>query len=118
MYRDFCSSEAYGLQQMVATRDGAHEEILDFERLLVKRLRKFGVPMFAAAVWRRGCAVELIHGVLGRKLPARSWEIIGHMGKELAAAKGWKINWGGDFNLPDPARWQLANWRSRFDVIA
>ena len=142
MNRDFCFSEKYQEQQTRAHRDGAHDEILDFERLLVKRLRKFGVPVFAHCVWRSrhdqnalwvagnsrakggqsphnfGCAVDIIHGLHGWSIPAKSWEMIGHMGKELAASKGWKIEWGGDWSFFDPAHWQLANWRLRASEIA
>lgn len=122
---------------MRADRVGAHSEILEFERLFVKRLKKLGVPVFAHCVWRGeheqnrlyvqgrskvtygnsahnyGCAVDLIHGTKGWDIPEKSWAMIGHIGLELAASKGWKIQWGGTWKFYDPAHWELANWRKR-----
>lgn len=127
---------------MRADRVGAHPEILEFERLLIKRLKKYGVPMFAHCVMRGeaeqnrvyiqgyskskwgqsahnyGCAVDVIHGLKGWEIPRKSWEIIGHMGDELASQKGWKIKWGGTFKVPwDPAHWELENWKNRLSEI-
>lgn len=128
---------------MRANRVGAHPEILEFERVFIMRMRKLGVPLFAHCVMRGmaeqqrvfetghskakwgnsphnyGCAVDIVHGTLAWQMPRKSWEIIGHMGKETAASIGVKVEWGGDFkSLWDPAHWQLHNWRSRLDEIA
>lgn len=135
--RDFCQSRRFVDQQMRADRVGAHPEILGFERLLVKRLRGMGIPMFAHCVWRGeaeqtrlyvqgrskaaygdsahnyGCAVDLVHGTLAWNMTERSWAVIAHVGKELAASKGWKLEWGGSWKFYDPAHWQLADWRER-----
>lgn len=149
MNRDFCFSEKYREQQTRALRDNAHPEILEFERLFIKRLYKFGVPMFGHCVWRdpdtqarlyvagkskakpgasphqHGCAVDIIHGTKGWNIPDKSWAIIGHIGKELALSKGWKIEWGGDWKRSadaivgwDPAHWQLVKWRDRARELA
>ncbi len=139
---DFCLSQKFFEQQQRADRVGAHPDILEFEKTLVRRLRKLGVPMFAHCVMRGeqdqhmafvsghslarwgdsphnfGCAVDLIHGTRAWSIPRKSWEVIGHVGKEASAAKGIPIVWGGDFKrLWDPAHWELANWRNRVHEI-
>lgn len=135
---DFCLSQKFLDQQMRAVRDGAHPDILEFERVLIRRMRKLGVPMFAHCVMRgdvdqmrayvsghsnarpgesphnHGCAVDIIHGTRAWSIPRKSWEVVGHVGKEVSKAKGIPIVWGGDFKrLWDPAHWELANWRVR-----
>lgn len=137
---DFCFTEKFLEQQTRADRVGAHPEIVEFERLLIRRMRKLGVPMFAHCVMRGeheqtrvyvagnsmakwgesphnfGCAVDVIHSLKAWSIPRKSWEVIGHVGKEAAKAKGLSIVWGGDFKrLWDPAHWELANWRVRKD---
>ena len=134
--RQFCQSVKYGEQQWRADRRDAYPRILEFERLLVKRLRRLDVPVFASTIWRTnadqdaafvmghskaragesphnwGCAVDIIHGVKGWDLSRRQWAIIGHMGKELAVQNSLKMTWGGDWSsLWDPAHWELSDWR-------
>lgn len=134
----FCLSKKYQEQQLRAVRIGAHPEIVEFERLLIRRMRKLGVPMFAHCVYRGerdqamvyvagnsrarwgesphnfGCAVDIIHGLRAWSIPRRAWEVVGHVGKEVAKSKGLKVAWGGDFkNLWDPAHWELADWKER-----
>lgn len=134
-HRAFCYSQKYGEQQARADRAGAQPEILEFERRLVKRAFKLGVPLFAHAVVRRsvdqnrlfregksharagesphnyGAAVDLIHGTKAWALSRKQWAIIGHLGKEVAAQMGVAVVWGGDWKFYDPAHWELANWR-------
>lgn len=140
--RSFCFSERYGDQQARADRHGAQPEILEFERKLVKRAFKLGVPMFAHCVNRGsqdqnrlfkegrskaragesphnfGAAVDLIHGTKGWDLTRKQWAIIGHIGKELAVSLTLDVVWGGDWKFWDPAHWELANWRSIRDAYA
>ena len=66
----------------------------------------------------KGCAVDIVHSVKGWGLTDRQWLVVGHVGKEVAAAKGFKLEWGGDWrNKPsdiigwDPAHWQVTDWR-------
>lgn len=106
------------------------------------RMRALGVPMFPHCIWRseaeqerlfkggftkvlyphsahnRGCAVDVIHSTKAWNLTESQWQIVGHVGRELAASKGWKLVWGGDdpgvddaFDW-DPAHWELERWRS------
>lgn len=59
-----------------------------------------------------GLAIDLIHGIFGWDIPRESWELIGHIGKEVATQNGLKLVWGGDWKtLWDPAHWEVAGWR-------
>lgn len=133
--RSFCFSEKYGLQQARADRGGSQPEILDFERKLVKRAFKLGIPLFAHCVNRGseeqnrlfregrskaragesphnyGAAVDIIHGTKAWVLTRKQWAIIGHLGKELAVQAGLAVTWGGDWKFYDPAHWELTDWR-------
>ena len=134
--RDFCFSQKYQEQQARADRFGAQPEIVEFERKLVKRLFKLGVPVFAHCVIRGsqeqnrlfregkskaragesphnyGAAVDLIHGVKAWNLTRKQWALVGHIGKETAASAGLKVTWGGEWEFYDPAHWELTQWRA------
>ncbi|THF60016.1 M15 family metallopeptidase [Ollibium composti] len=134
--RSFCFSEAYGVQQGRADRTGAQPDILEFERRLIKRAFKLGIPLWAHTVIRTsadqnaafraghskaragqsphnyGAAVDLVHGTKAWALTPRQWAIIGHLGKEVAAQSGLQITWGGDWEFYDPAHWELTHWRA------
>lgn len=118
--------------------------ILLFEKKFQVRMRKLGVPMFAHCVLRShaeqirryaegnskaragespheyGLAIDLIHSIEAWQLPAESWALIGHVGKEVAAQNGLKLVWGGDWKKPgstdligwDPAHWEVKDWRN------
>lgn len=131
----FCLSERYKAQQTRVPRAGAHPDIVEFERRLVARFRKLGVPLFAhcfvrsdaeqSALFQRGLtkaragesphnyglAVDIVHGTKAWDLSHRQWEVVGHVGKEVAAQLGVKVEWGGDWRFYDPAHWEIANWR-------
>lgn len=134
--RSFCFSEKYGVQQGRADRTGAQPEILDFERKLIRRCWKLGVPMFAHCVNRGseeqnrlfklghskaragesphnfGAAVDIVHSTKAWELTRKQWALIGHLGKELATQHGLDVVWGGDWEFYDPAHWELATWRT------
>lgn len=133
--RSFCLSERYKAQQSRVPRAGSHPDIVEFERRFVVRCRKIGVPLFAhcflrtaveqnklfaagaskARAWESphnfGLAVDIIHGTKAWDLTRKQWELVGHIGKEVAAQVGLKVVWGGDWKFYDPAHWELANWR-------
>jgi hypothetical protein len=140
--RLYLKSAKYGDQQRRVDFDLAHPVVAEFSHLFVRRMASLGVPMFPHCVFRSkeeqetafklghskarygdsphnfGCAVDIIHSRHLWDLSPRQWQLIGHVGKELAAAKGFKLVWGGDWKrYPDavigwdPAHWQLANWR-------
>lgn len=103
---------------------------------MVRRMAKMGIPMFAHEVMRsverqdelfkagksnvrgkngahpNGFAIDLIHSVKGWQLNDRQWALIGHQGKEIAAAMGLDLEWGGDWKFYDPAHWEVKGWRS------
>lgn len=123
-------------QQDRANRKGANIDILDFERALVKRMAKLGVPMFCHCLRRTeaeqnalyvqghskakgrqsphyyACAVDIVHSVKAWNLTRKEWALIGHIGKEVAQSLGVKITWGGDWSFYDPAHWELTDWRT------
>lgn len=141
--REFCLSERYVDQQARADRNGADPRILEFEKKLVSRLKKMGVPVFAHCVYRSdeeqnslfvrghskakagqsphqyGMAVDIIHGTKGWELTRKQWEIIAHVGDEIARSIGVHIRWGGDWDGDrttthdqwDPAHFELQDWK-------
>lgn len=133
---NFLASEKWREQQHRANKRGAYVGILDFERLMIARMRRIGVPMFAHCIVRTpeeqrqlyvrgysrilkdgphvaGFAVDIVHSKRGWDIPDVCWKIIGHVGKEVAAANSIDIEWGGDWSrFPDPAHWQMRNWKA------
>lgn len=133
----FLKTPKYQEQQGRAIRDGAHPDILEFERRLVKRLASIGVPVYAHCVIRtedeqralvrlgnskdspddglwphQGYAVDIVHGVLAWDMPKHCWDLIGHMGKEISVQASIPVVWGGDFkSFWDPAHWELKGWK-------
>ena len=133
--RSFLLSERHKGQHNRADRSRGHPTLLEFERVLIKRFAKLGVPMFAHCVYRDdveqqrlyvkglskakpgqsahnvGLAVDIVHGTKAWDLTRKQWDLVGHIGKEVAASLGIKVEWGGDWSFYDPAHWELANWR-------
>jgi len=130
--KEFLKSDKYREQQFRADRKGAHVDILDFERLFIRRMRSLGIPMFATEVMRtltrqelliaqgkskirdarngrhvKGEAVDIIHGVHGWDMTNKTWNMIGHIGEEVAKQAGIKVAWGGHWAFYDPAHWEL-----------
>lgn len=142
MDKPFCYSQRYVDQQGRADRKDAHPDLLAFEKRLVARAKKLGVPLFAHCVNRGakeqnslyvrglskarygqsahnyGLAVDIVHGTKAWDLTRRQWDVIGHLGKEVAAAMGIKVVWGGDWKFYDPAHWELKYWREIRDQSA
>jgi hypothetical protein len=66
-----------------------------------------------------GCALDVIHSIHGWNLPdsdkgreSKCWEVMRHIGFEVADSIGVEMVNGGDFeSLWDPAHWELKNWR-------
>lgn len=128
----------YELQQWRATREGGHLLIREFEKAFIKRMKALNVPMYCHCMVRtpneqgkvfvggfsnndgtkpyphRHCAVDIVHSVFQWGMTKQQWQIIGHIGKEVAKVRGIDITWGGGWNNPyDPAHWQLREWRER-----
>lgn len=131
---EFFASPKYTEQQMRADTVHAHPWIYEHHRCMIYRLRKLKIPMFASEVFRDsarqtqlyvqgfssvtdgahqyGLAYDLVHSLRGWELSREQWNLIGHIGKELAISKGFKLVWGGDWTKPwDPAHWEIAKWR-------
>ncbi|MBB3387282.1 hypothetical protein FHT82_000002 [Rhizobium sp. BK275] len=135
MDRSFCLAERYRAQQARADRAGSHPDIVEFERRFTARFRKLGVPMFAHCFVRGmveqdslfaaglskahggqsphnyGLAVDIVHGTKAWDLTRKQWELVGHVGHEVARQLGVNVEWGGDWKFYDPAHWEIANWR-------
>lgn len=135
--KPFVASQRYKDQQMRANIVGAHPDILEFAKRLVARMRKQDVPLFVLNCVRGeaaqeeyfktgmsrarygqsahnyGMAVDIIHGRKAYDLDRKSWDLLGHIGKEISVQAGIPITWGGDWkSLWDPAHWELEEWRS------
>lgn len=138
---EFLNSHKHQEQHWRADRAGAHPAIVGmtgitgFEKLLIRRMAKLGVPMFASEVVRSGkrqnelkaqghskagwgesphqygCAVDIIHARRGWDLSRQQWAVVGHVGKEIVLEHGWKVEWGGDWKFWDPAHWEVVGWR-------
>lgn len=135
MDRSFCLSERFKAQQTRVPRAGSHPDVIEFERRLVARFRKLGVPMFTHCLLRSdvdqtalyarglskaragesphnyGLAADIVHGTKAWDLTRKQWDLVGHIGNEVARQIGVEFEWGGDWKFYDPAHWELANWR-------
>lgn len=132
----YCKSQNWQAQQMRAVRRGAHPDMLEFERIFIKRLSKLGLPFYAHNMVRTaedqdklfadgvskarggksahnfGMAVDIVHSVKQWGLQKREWGLIGHLGKEVAKSKGIGVSWGGDWpDFYDPAHWEVTGWK-------
>lgn len=130
-----CQSQRWREQQTRAVRTGVHPDILLFEKKFISKAKSMGIPLFCHAALRGdaeqtrlrnagfsnagagqsphqyGLAVDIIHGVLGWNLHRKSWDILHHIGLEVAVANSIPIKWGGHFNsIYDPAHWEHAEW--------
>jgi D-alanyl-D-alanine carboxypeptidase len=136
---EFFKSQRWYGQKSRSNRVGACEEILIFERKFLAKMQTIGIPMYSHCVMRTrveqaaifaaghskakpgfsphqyGYAVDIVHSVFGWNMPdgdrGKCWQLIGAIGKEVAAAASIDIEWGGDWDFYDPAHWQIKNWR-------
>lgn len=77
-----------------------------FERAVVRKFRRLGVPMFVEACLF-GNVLELVHGTKGRRLSDRQWAVVGHVGQEVATQLGLDVVWGGDGSPFAPTTWEV-----------
>lgn len=142
---EFYHSEAYQAQLRQANREGADERILLFENRFITRMQKLHVPLMAHNMVRtpaeqkaayvrgvshkdgskpyahRAWAVDLVHGLYLWEpgMPRECWDLLGHIGKEVAVQNGLKLVWGGDWSNPwDPAHWECADWEECWEALA
>jgi len=133
----------YQDQLMRADFDGADPDIVEFQYKFRRRLQSMGIPMYVHCCVRsfeqqikefeegdsktdprvkpyphRAYAVDIIHSKLawnGVTAIPKAWDALGHIGKEVSLSCGIPVVWGGDFkSIPDPAHWELADWRTRY----
>lgn len=139
--RDFLKSRKYREQQWRAIRAGVDPQMLLFERLLIRRMGKLGVPMFTSEAMRsaerqaklkaegrsmlangphmHGMAVDIVHSIKAWDLHKRQWDLIGHVGLEIVAQEGLSIRWGGEWKtFYDPAHWEREDWHNATDELA
>jgi len=120
--------------------EGAHHDLLGFLYLFIKACGSHGIPMHTHNLLRDakhqqqlldagnsliaesshmyGMGADCVHSKLYWNLTKDQWAILGHIGKEVAANNGLGkiIEWGGDWKrFPDPAHWQIRNWRQYKD---
>lgn len=134
----FLKTQKWQDQQWCANREGVHPDILEFEKRMIRRMSKLGVPMFASEVMRTperqndlyalgnsrakggqsphqyGCAIDLVHSVKWWTLSQMEWRIVGHVGQEIVTQAGLAIvslAWGGSWDFYDPAHWQINDWK-------
>lgn len=130
----FFTNVKFQAQQFRADWTGAHPDLVEFHKAFQARLRKLGVPMFAAEAVRagerqdelhaaglsktrdsaheHGCSMDFCHSLRGWNLSKAEWAIIGHIGKEVAQQRGLKMTWGGDWDFYDPAHWEVTFWKT------
>lgn len=132
---EFVKSQNWQMRQMQAVRVGAHPDLREFERVFIKRLVKLRLPFYAHNMVRTareqeelfangvtksrggrsphnyGMAVDIVHAKRHWDLTKPEWALVGHIGKEVARAKGFKLVWGGEWSFYDPAHWELEGWR-------
>lgn len=137
----FLKTQKHQEQHWRAKREGAHPDILEFEKRMRRRMAKLGVPVFAHCVVRSleqqaiefaqgdskvrfgahnvGCAIDLVHGTKAWGLTDRQWDLVGHVGKEVISQAGLALvnfRWGGpdgpgDKFDWDPAHWEIDGWK-------
>lgn len=136
----YAASQNWQRQQWRAVRLGAHRDIKEFERRFIKRCYKLGIPLFAHNMVRTredqdklfadgvskakggqsahnyGMAVDIVHGVRAWNLQPKEWQVLGHIGTELAKSMGVEVVWGGSWTtFYDPAHWELTGWKRFMD---
>lgn len=109
-------------------RISACREIKDFERAFIKKLQKLDIPAFCSSMLRTqeeqiqlyvtgqspdmpghsaheiGQACDIYHADYGPSLPTKCWEILGHIGEEIAVSQGTGVLWGG---IIRPHHWEI-----------
>lgn len=122
----------------------------EFEKAFVRKLAREGMPFFAHNMVRTaseqwdlykrgvsnakpglsphnyGMAVDIVHSLHAWGLDEHSWDLVGHIGREVAERLRIDIRWGGDWDgdgipvyndederLWDPAHWELSGWKER-----
>jgi hypothetical protein len=76
------------------------------------RLQSNGYSTLSSGPHQRGCAVDIVSSIGHWEIPKELWDHLGQIGEQIIVQRGLKIEWGGRWqNFPDPAHWQLREWR-------
>ena len=67
----------------------------------------------AVADWQGRNIAESLTSVASHAvtLSRKEWDVLGHIGEEVAAQRGLKLEWGGRWKFYDPAHWQVADFQ-------
>jgi hypothetical protein len=119
---------------------GITPNMAEFTQALMLRLKAEGMPCYVHTAYRspqlqqklyadgfssvrsgphqRGAAVDIVHAHLHWNAPPEFWRYMGIIGKQIARDRSLPVVWGGDWKgLPDPAHWQLKDWRQASVVL-
>jgi len=134
--KSFINSNKYKEQQLRAARTGAHPDLIEFERKMVKACKAYNIPVFASEMWRTadeqtrlfksghtlakanksphqyGLAVDIIHSVKGWDLHQKEWAMLYTIGMEVARKMNIDIECGYEWKFYDPAHWQIKGWKT------
>jgi hypothetical protein len=115
-------------------------DIRHFAAKLVEAFRKQGIPLYVHSAFRtkdeqnalleagrskaqfpraahcQGAAVDIVHSKYHWELSPQEWQLIGKIGKQVAAQMGLSLNWGGDWAFYDPAHWELSDWKTNITI--
>lgn len=140
---EFFRHPKYTEQQTFAYTVGADPLICEFAGKVVLAAAKLGIPLYAHCIVRtaeeqasayargvsrvnplttpwphRAFAVDIIHSTRGwmdKPVIPHAWDVIGHLGFNVAKSMQIEVNWGGEFKtLYDPAHFELADWKERY----
>lgn len=118
---------------------GAPPELLEFTRLFLGAMRKRNIPLYVHSCWRspmlqkklydegkttllsgahqRSAAVDIVHGYYHWNAKDDFWRYLGQIGEHIIRQNKLPIEWGGRWDsFPDPAHWQVKDWKQRVIV--
>lgn len=125
----FLGSTQYRAQQWSAERRGASDDLLEFEKRMVKMLAAIDIPAYAKTIvvspkqqaglyvagksndmpgtspHNHGKAAAIYHSIR-EDIPPLAWEVFEHVGKEAARSLGLTVRWGGP---AEPWFWELTD---------
>lgn len=139
----FFTDETYLAQGERADWQFVDRDLMMFAARLVEKFRSAKIPLFVHGAFRsreqqeryflqgtskvrwpraahcQGAAVDIVHSFFAWELSKQEWAMVGKVGKDLAANLGFRVVWGGDWkNFPDPAHWELPDWRDNIRELS
>lgn len=86
------------------------------------KLKEGGFTALRSGAHQRSSAVDIVSAIDHWEVPEELWYYTGTLGEAVARdtflgtgldGKPLKIEWGGRWSKPDPAHWQLSDWKRR-----